>query len=150
MTTRLSLYYLFTKIVFNSSKIKLTKSRPSCMSFTCVFKLIHFLFCFFAFRPQKQDEGQKVVELTLHQGGVFVVTYLPKKEKFELTPNGSLYTSRLCRFCTVRCPRKAVETTVSCSLKVRSFTKKKRKKRLLQYCLRKTKIAYQNIRQNLL
>lgn len=66
----------------------------------------------------KQDEGQKVVELTLHQGGVFVVTYLPKKEKFELTPNGSLYTSRLCRFCTVRCPRKAVETTVSCSLKV--------------------------------
>lgn len=77
----------------------------------------------------KKDADQMYAELSLHRGGMFVVTCLRKSEAFEFTPNGCLYTSRLCRGCTLRCPRKASTTTISCSLEVHPISAK-----AVQYC----------------
>ncbi|KAL8609828.1 hypothetical protein ACOMHN_052882 [Nucella lapillus] len=64
------------------------------------------------------EDGSTNVELQLNRLGTFAVTFRPKTDPFQMTPNGGLFHSHLNRYLTVRFPKKALETTIGYNLRI--------------------------------
>ncbi|KAL5020102.1 hypothetical protein ScPMuIL_002994 [Solemya velum] len=58
---------------------------------------------------RKEGTSTPCVELEVDRLGTFVVTFTPKKEAFEITPQGCLYNARLSRYISIRFPKKATD-----------------------------------------
>ncbi|XP_064651167.1 uncharacterized protein LOC135502337 [Lineus longissimus] len=67
----------------------------------------------------------KMVTFETKSLGVFAVTSTPKAEKFELTQNGCLYSARINRYISLRFPKRAVDRTVRCEIRIHKVTQEK-------------------------
>ncbi|KAL3885766.1 hypothetical protein ACJMK2_025807 [Sinanodonta woodiana] len=67
-----------------------------------------------------KKDGTKApcVELEIDRLGIFVVTFAPKKEVFEVTTQGCLYNARLSKYISVRFPKKAAERSFQCTIQI--------------------------------
>jgi hypothetical protein len=60
----------------------------------------------------------EVVNFSAPSGGVFVVISYPRSERFELPVVGCLYSTKLHRLVSVRCPRGAATSNLQCDMQV--------------------------------
>ncbi|KAL4229246.1 hypothetical protein ACF0H5_012286 [Mactra antiquata] len=67
-----------------------------------------------------RKEGGKTpcVELEIDRLGIFVVTFTPKKEVFDVTIQGCLYNSRLSKYITIRFPKKTTDKNFQCAIQI--------------------------------
>jgi hypothetical protein len=64
------------------------------------------------------DTASPCIELEIDRLGVFVVTFTPKKETFEVTTQGCLYNAHLSKYISIRVPKKAAEKNFQCAIQV--------------------------------
>lgn len=58
------------------------------------------------------------VELEVDRLGIFIVTFTPKKEIFDVTPQGCLYNAHISRYISVRFPKKAHDKPFQCAIQI--------------------------------
>lgn len=58
------------------------------------------------------------MELEVDRLGIFIVTFTPKKEIFDVTPQGCLYNAHISRYISVRFPKKAHDKPFQCAIQV--------------------------------
>lgn len=73
----------------------------------------------------KADTASPCIELEIDRLGVFVVTFTPKKEIFEVTTQGCLYNAHLSKYISIRVPKKAAEKNFQCAIQITPITDEK-------------------------
>lgn len=74
----------------------------------------------------RKDGGKSPsVELEVDRLGMFVVTFTPKKELFDVTTQGCLYNSRLSKYISIRFPKKTTDKNFQCSIQINPITPEK-------------------------
>lgn len=73
----------------------------------------------------KSDTSSPCIELEIDRLGVFVVTFTPKKETFEVTTQGCLYNAHMSKYISVRVPKKAAEKNFQCAIQITPITEEK-------------------------
>ncbi|XP_062610303.1 uncharacterized protein LOC134272084 isoform X2 [Saccostrea cucullata] len=63
-------------------------------------------------------KGDSSVELEVDRLGIFIVTFTPKKELFDVTPQGCLYNAHISRYISVRFPKKAYDKPFQCAIQI--------------------------------
>lgn len=58
------------------------------------------------------------MELEVDRLGIFIVTFTPKKEVFDVTPQGCLYNAHISRYISVRFAKKAHDKPFQCTIQV--------------------------------
>ncbi|XP_052273426.1 uncharacterized protein LOC127873585 isoform X2 [Dreissena polymorpha] len=74
-----------------------------------------------------KKDGNKApcVELEIDRLGIFVVTFTPKKEVFEVTTQGCLYNSRLSKYISIRFPKKTSDKNFQCTIQINPISPEK-------------------------
>ncbi|KAK3107162.1 hypothetical protein FSP39_008363 [Pinctada imbricata] len=67
---------------------------------------------------KKESSTSPMVELEIDRLGSFVVTFTPKREVFEVTPQGCLYNAHISRYITLRFPKKAYDKPFQCAIQI--------------------------------
>ncbi|XP_069115916.1 uncharacterized protein [Argopecten irradians] len=67
---------------------------------------------------KKEDSSTPCVELEIDRLGIFVVTFTPKKELFDVTPQGCLYNAHISRYISIRFPKKAADKSFQCAIQI--------------------------------
>ncbi|XP_052806992.1 uncharacterized protein LOC128236154 isoform X3 [Mya arenaria] len=67
---------------------------------------------------KKDSTKSPCVELEIDRLGIFVVTFTPKKEVFDVTTQGCLYNSRLSKYISIRFPKKTTDRNFQCSIQI--------------------------------
>lgn len=66
----------------------------------------------------KTDTASPCIELEIDRLGVFIVTFTPKKETFEVTTQGCLYNAHLSKYISIRVPKKAADKNFQCAIQI--------------------------------
>ncbi|XP_050417521.1 uncharacterized protein LOC126830967 [Patella vulgata] len=82
---------------------------------------------------QKSDTTPPSVELEINRLGSFVVTFTAKKEIFNVTPQGCLYNARISRYISCRFPKKSIESSIQCAIKITPVSPEKLQSMKQQY-----------------
>ncbi|XP_060067981.1 uncharacterized protein LOC132548173 [Ylistrum balloti] len=67
---------------------------------------------------KKEDSSTPCVELEIDRLGIFVVTFTPKRELFDVTPQGCLYNAHISRYISIRFPKKAADKSFQCAIQI--------------------------------
>ncbi|XP_041373301.1 uncharacterized protein LOC121386465 isoform X2 [Gigantopelta aegis] len=78
---------------------------------------------------KKEDSSPPCIELELTKLGIFVVTFTPKREVFDVTTQGCLYNARRNRQISIRFPKKGIDQNIQCSLQIKPIVPE-----TLQFC----------------
>ncbi|XP_053408995.1 uncharacterized protein LOC123561650 isoform X2 [Mercenaria mercenaria] len=74
----------------------------------------------------RKDGGKSpCVELEVDRLGMFVVTFTPKKELFDVTVQGCLYNSRLSKYISIRFPKKTTDKNFQCTIQINPIAPEK-------------------------